>query len=69
MAEKLLIYALGRGVEATDRPVLRQIVRDAEHDGYRFSSLVFSIVRSAPFQMRVPAAPDDKAPVKQTAVR
>jgi len=69
MAEKLLIYALGRGVEATDRPVLRQIVRDAERDGYRFSSLVFSIVRSAPFQMRVPAAPDDKAPVKQTAAR
>jgi hypothetical protein len=69
MTEKLLIYSLGRGVESTDRPVLRQVVRDAQHDGYRFSSLVFGIVRSAPFQMRAPAAPKESAPVKQTAGR
>ena len=62
MTEKLLIYSLGRGVESTDRPVLRQVVRDAQRDGYRFSSLVFGIVRSAPFQMRVPPSPDDKTP-------
>ena len=68
MTEKMLIYALGRGVEATDRPVLRQIVRDAQRDGYKFSSLVFGIVRSAPFQMRLPAG-DAAPPVKQTAAR
>ena len=70
MTEKLLIYSLGRGVESTDRPVLRQVVRDAQRDGYRFSSLVFGIVRSAPFQMRVPAAPSESTPpVRQTAAR
>jgi hypothetical protein len=52
MAEKMLIYALGRGVESPDRPVLRQIVRDARQKGYRFSALVHGIVESAPFQMR-----------------
>ena len=67
MTEKLLIYALGRGIEATDRPTLRQIVRDAQRDGYRFSALVFGIVRSTPFQMRVPAG--DAPPVRQTAAR
>jgi hypothetical protein len=65
----MLIYSLGRGVEATDRPVLRQIVRDAQRDGYKFSSLVFGIVRSAPFQMRLPAAKEDASPVRQTATR
>jgi hypothetical protein len=52
MTEKMLIYALGRGVEAPDRPVLRQIVREAQQKGYRFSALVHGIVSSAPFQMR-----------------
>jgi mono/diheme cytochrome c family protein len=67
MTEKMLIYSLGRGVEATDRPVLRQIVRESQRDGYTFSSLVFGIVRSAPFQFRLPAS--DASPVKQTATR
>jgi hypothetical protein len=53
MTEKLLIYALGRGVESYDRPAVRRIVRDASRDGYRFSSLVRGIVHSTPFQMRV----------------
>jgi hypothetical protein len=53
MAEKLLIYALGRGVEAYDRPAVRRLVRDASRDGYRFSALVRGIVHSTPFQMRV----------------
>jgi mono/diheme cytochrome c family protein len=51
VAEKLLTYALGRGVEYPDMPLVRSIVRDASKDNYRFSSLVMSIVRSAPFQM------------------
>jgi len=52
MTEKLLIYALGRGLEHYDMPVVRGIVRDAEKQDYRFSALVFNIVKSAPFQMK-----------------
>ena len=53
IAEKLLTYALGRGVDYLDAPTVRQIVRDAERDDYRWSSLVLGIVRSAPFQQRI----------------
>ena len=53
--EKLMTYALGRTVEYYDMPVVRQIVRDAAKDNYRFSSIVSGIVKSAPFQMRKPA--------------
>lgn len=49
---KLLTYALGRGLEHQDAPVVRQIMRDAEPDGHRWSSLILGIVRSVPFQMR-----------------
>jgi hypothetical protein len=52
-AEKLLTYALGRGVEYQDMPVVRAIVREAARDDYRFSSLVLGIAKSAPFQMNV----------------
>jgi hypothetical protein len=52
IAEKLLTYALGRGVEAYDAPTVRALVRDAARDDYRFSSLVTGIVNSTPFQMR-----------------
>jgi hypothetical protein len=52
MTEKLMTYALGRGVEYFDMPVIRSIVRDAERNGNRFSSIVLGIVNSAPFQMR-----------------
>jgi mono/diheme cytochrome c family protein len=50
--EKLLIYALGRGVEDFDGPAVRKIVQDARGRDYRFSSLVLGIVNSTPFQMR-----------------
>ena len=50
--EKLLTYALGRGVEDDDAPAVRGIVRAARGDDYRFSSLVLGIVNSTPFQMR-----------------
>ena len=53
IAEKLLTYALGRGVDYLDAPTVRQIVRDAARDDYRWSSLVLGIVRSAPFQQRI----------------
>ena len=50
--EKLMIYALGRGVEPYDMPAVRAIVRGAARDGYRFSSIVAGIVTSTPFEMR-----------------
>ena len=50
--EKLLTYALGRGVEHFDAPTIRSIGREAAGDNYRISSLVLAVVKSAPFQMR-----------------
>ena len=50
--EKLLTYALGRGLEYYDQPSVRKIVRDSAPNSYRWSSLVLGIVRSTPFQMR-----------------
>ena len=52
LAEKLLTYAIGRGLEASDRPALREIRRRVESDDYRFSALVSGIVDSVPFRMR-----------------
>jgi mono/diheme cytochrome c family protein len=52
LTEKLLTFALGRGVEYYDAPAVRKILRDAERDGYRFSSLILGIVKSVPFQNR-----------------
>ena len=52
VTEKLLTYALGRGVEYYDMPAVRRIRRDAAQHDYRFSSVIMGIVTSAPFQMR-----------------
>jgi hypothetical protein len=52
VAEKLLTYALGRGLEYYDAPAVRTIVRNASRDDYRFSSLIIGIAQSAPFTMR-----------------
>jgi mono/diheme cytochrome c family protein len=52
LSEKMLTYALGRGVEYYDMPAVRTIVRNAGRDDYRFTSLIRAIVESAPFQMR-----------------
>lgn len=54
--EKLLTYALGRGVEYADMPMVRSITRNAAKDNYRFSSLVTGIVRSPAFQMNMKAS-------------
>jgi len=51
VTEKLLTYALGRGVEYDDMPVVRSIAREAGKTDYRFSAIVLEIVRSMPFQM------------------
>jgi cytochrome c5 len=65
VAEKLLTYALGRGVEYEDMPMVRSIVRDSAASKYTFSSLAMSIVKSAPFQMNMKTA----APSQQRAAR
>jgi hypothetical protein len=52
LTEKLLVYALGRGLSYHDMPVVRGVVDDAARRDFRFSSLILGIVRSAPFQMR-----------------
>ena len=68
LTEKLLTYALGRALEHHDMPTVRKIVRDAERDGYRFSSIVMGVARSAPFRMRaVPAASGDEDEIAASA--
>ncbi len=52
MTEKLMTYALGRGLEYYDMPVVRGITREAAKNDYRFSSIVMGIVKSTPFEMR-----------------
>jgi mono/diheme cytochrome c family protein len=49
---KLMTYALGRGVESYDQPVIRSITREAARDDYRMSTLILGVIHSAPFQMR-----------------
>jgi hypothetical protein len=58
LTEKLMIYALGRGLQPYDMPVVRSIVRQAAKQDYRFSSLVMGIVTSTPFQNRVAGEED-----------
>ncbi|MBI2689616.1 MAG: DUF1592 domain-containing protein [Acidobacteria bacterium] len=50
--EKLMTYALGRGIETPDAPAVRKIVRETKGRDYRFSSFILGIVNSTPFQMR-----------------
>jgi hypothetical protein len=52
VTSKLLAYAIGRGLQDTDRPTVRAVVRDAAPADYRWSSIVLGIVKSLPFQMR-----------------
>jgi hypothetical protein len=52
LAEKLLVYALGRGLEHYDMPAVRTIVRDAAAEENRFSQFILGVVNSTPFQMR-----------------
>jgi hypothetical protein len=52
VTEKLLTFALGRGIEPSDGPAVRAILRDSQRDDYRFTTLVVNIARSTPFQMR-----------------
>ena len=54
LTEKMLTYALGRGLEYYDAPAVRAIVRESAKNDYRFTSLILGVVQSAPFQMRMP---------------
>ena len=67
--EKLLAYALGRGVAAGDRPAVRAVVRDAARDGYRWSAVIRGVVTSVPFTMGVAAAPQPADSAGVVAVR
>jgi hypothetical protein len=60
VTEKMLIYALGRGVEYQDMPLVRSIVRESAGTNYNFSSIVMGIVNSAPFQMNTKTASDNQ---------
>ena len=66
LTEKLLTYAVGRGVEYYDMPAVRAIVRKSAQNDYRLSSLILGIVESAPFQMKR-GDPSETAAGKQTA--
>ena len=67
LAEKLMIYALGRGLEPADMPQIRRILRNAAGDDYRLMSIILGIVDSLPFQMRTKLAePDAVEKVAQT---
>src|SRR5205814_9266392 len=52
LTEKLLTFALGRGIETYDAPAVRRIVREAKAENYRFSSIILGITRSTPFTLR-----------------
>ncbi|HEY2842924.1 MAG TPA: DUF1592 domain-containing protein, partial [Bryobacteraceae bacterium] len=65
VTEKLMIYALGRGTEYYDMPLVRSIVRDAERNKYKFSTLVLGVVKSEPFQTNMKSA---EPPKKAAAV-
>jgi mono/diheme cytochrome c family protein len=57
VTEKMLTYALGRGLEPADMPVVRRIVKKAAQNDYQLSSIIMGIVESAPFQMRTKLEP------------
>ena len=52
LTERMLTYALGRGLEHYDMPAVRKIVQDARSSNYRFSSIILGVARSVPFQMK-----------------
>jgi hypothetical protein len=68
VTEKLMIYALGRGLEYYDAPLVRRIGRDLAREEYRWSALILGIVRSPQFQNRVALEPQTAAPATTAAV-
>ncbi|HMC63712.1 MAG TPA: DUF1585 domain-containing protein, partial [Gemmataceae bacterium] len=68
LIEKMLTYAVGRGMEAFDKCTIDKIAESLARNNYRFSALVIDIAKSDPFEMRrgrtVSRKPDDKPPAK-----
>ena len=70
VTEKLMIYALGRGLEYYDAPAVRKVVRESGASGYEFQSLILGVVKSTPFQMRKTRRTDgDASPATKVAVQ
>jgi len=70
MTEKMMTYALGRGLGGSDMPAVRRVVADAAAKDYRFSSIVLGVVNSVPFKMRMKPGPEiQNPPATSVAVR
>jgi hypothetical protein len=69
VTEKLMIYALGRGLDPVDMPVVRSIMRGAAKNNYAMQSIVLGIVQSSAFQMRTKITKSAAKPVAQTAAK
>jgi hypothetical protein len=69
VTERLLTYALGRGVEFQDMPTVRSIVRSASPSKYQFSTLVMEVVKSTPFQNNVKVSEKQSEGTQQRAAR
>jgi len=69
LTEKMLTYALGRGLEPADMPVVRRIVRKAAQNDYQLSSVIMGIAESAPFQMRTKLEPVETGSTLPDAVK
>ena len=69
LTEKLMTYALGRGIEYFDMPSVRKIVKDAKGDNYKFSSIVLGIVRAPAFQSSEVEITKNEQPAKEVAAR
>ena len=67
LTNRMLTYALGRGLEPSDMPVVRRIVKKAAQNDYRFSSIIIGVVESPSFQMRTKLEPAET--VSQTRVQ
>jgi hypothetical protein len=69
VVEKLMTYALGRGLAADDMPAVRAIIRESAARDYRLSAIVLGIVRSTPFTMRIKAIPEASPGTAAAAAR
>jgi mono/diheme cytochrome c family protein len=69
ITDKMLTYALGRGLEPSDMPVVRKIVKKTAQNDYRLSSIVMGIVESAPFQMRTKLEPAEPSKGQADSVK
>jgi hypothetical protein len=69
LTEKLMTYALGRGLKYYDMPAVRAVTHEARTRDDRFSAIVLAIVRSAPFQMKMKPVENTGTPVQTAALR